>query len=181
MPALQHCRLQNAWVRWIHLQFNVPGTLATEEHLLPAGAAIPRSKDAPLRIGAVGMAEGGNVDEVRIAWVDANLGDVSRLGKPQMAPRAARVIGAIDAVPVRDVATNVRLTHAREQDVGVGVGHRQRANGTGSEVAVRDVLPEATTIVGFPDATRAMAEVEHLWIGRVTRHGGDTAAAMWTD
>ena len=148
---------------------------------LPGAAAVARAEDAALAVGAPGVAEGGDVDEVRVGRVDADAPDVAGVAQADGSPGAAAVGGPVDAVAVRDVAADAGLAHADVDHVGVGRRDGERADGGGLEEAVGDVLPVRAAVGGLPHAARAGAEVEGRGLGRMAGDGDHTAAAVRPD
>src|ERR1039458_6799317 len=63
-------------VGWIEGQVHGAGVLVLEDHVLPRRAAIDRAEDAPLGIGAVGMAEHRREDALRVMRIDDVGGDL---------------------------------------------------------------------------------------------------------
>src|SRR5262249_43695676 len=157
------------------------GALAAGEHVLPRPATVLRAEHAALAVGAEGVPESGNIDELRIPWIDAHARDVSRVAEAQVRPRAAAVSRAIDTVAVGDVAANAALSGADVDHVGIGRGDGDGADGRGPEEAVGDVLPRRPPVGGLPHPARAGAEVEGHGIDGIARHRHHAAAAVRTD
>ncbi len=117
------------------------GPLGDEEDVVPGLAAVQRAVEAALGVRAVGVPEGGDVDAVGIARVNAHLADVARLLQPEVLPGLAGVGAAVDAVAVADVATDRGLAHPDVDDVRVRLGDGDPTDRGALEVAVGDVLP----------------------------------------
>src|SRR5690242_7430180 len=157
------------------------GTLALVEHLLPARAAIARAEDAALGVGPPGVAEGGDVGDIRILGMDDDVANVACVGKAGVAPGSPAIAGLIDAIAVRDVAADGGLAGAGVDDIGIGVGDGEGAEGGGGEVAVGDILPEGAAAGSLPDAAGTTAKVEGALVCGMSGDGNDAATAMRTD
>src|SRR5262249_56146254 len=62
---------EHARVARIHGEIGGAGALAAGEHVLPRPATVLRAEHAALAVGAEGVPEGGNIDELRILEIDA--------------------------------------------------------------------------------------------------------------
>src|SRR5205085_12488492 len=91
--------------------------------------------------------------------MDADARDVSRALQADVPPREPRVGRLPDAVAVREVASDRRLAHPRVDDVRVRLRDRDRTDGSGLEVLVRDRLPVRAAVARLPDASARSAEV----------------------
>src|SRR5260221_4699180 len=168
----------DARVVGIHREIAGARGRAAEEHALPRLAAIARAVDAAGLVGAVGVAKRGNIYHIRILWVGAYLGDIARVLQAEMRPGLAGVGGFVDAVTMRDIATNRGLSHAGVDHIGVRGRDGQRADRGALEEAVRDVLPVDAAVGRLPDATPGGAEVEHLPVVWVAGHRHHASAAV---
>jgi hypothetical protein len=151
------------------------------EHLPPALAAVGGLEHPALHVASMRMAEGGDVDDVRIARVDADLRDRVRLGEPNVRPGLAGVDRLVDAIPLHDVPADAGLAHAGVDDVGVGLRDRQRADGAGAKLAVGDGIPGGPAVEGLPDTPTHRAEVVLEGPRRAAGDGDRTAAAIGAD
>ncbi len=151
------------------------------EHPLPGPTAVAGAEDAALRVASPGVAERRDVDDVGVAGVDDDVGDVAGVGEADVGPGAAAVGRLVDAVAVRDVRADRRLAGAGVDHVRGGLGDGERADRGGAEEAVRDVLPESAAAGRLPDAAGAGAEVEGAALGRVAGDGDDAPAAVRPD
>src|SRR6185436_1766462 len=97
LPLLPHRRVDDVGVRRIDVDILAAGVDVLEQHALEALAAVGRSKDAALFIGAVGMAERGDEDPVRVARIDDQLRNLLRVAQAKVRPRLAGIGGAIHA------------------------------------------------------------------------------------
>ena len=71
-------------------------------------------------------------------------------------PRLAGVGGLVDAVARHDVAADARLAHADEDDVGVRLGDRDRADRRAVDLAVGDRRPRAAAVGRLPQAAAGL-------------------------
>ena len=170
-------------VRPVRVQAEVAGAgrFAAVQHPLPGGAAVGGAEHAALRVAAEGAAQRRHVHRVRVPRMHADAADVARGRQTQVAPRFAAVIATVDAVAVGDVDPDLRFTHAGVHRAVRGRRHGDGAHGSGPEVAVGDVAPEAPRVGGLPDAARAGAEVEHQRVSRIAGDGHHAAAAVRAD
>src|SRR5207244_1731959 len=98
-----------------------------------------------------GVALDGGIDQVGIGGVHANGGDMPAVGKSDPAPALATVVASIDAVAVRGRdAADRRLAGADIDDLGIGRGQSNRADGSGREVAVGYILPALPGVDALP-------------------------------
>ena len=165
----------------VHDEIARPGHLAAEEHLLPGCAAVFRAVDAAFLVRPVRVAERRDIDEIGIARMDADFGDVPRLREAEMRPRLARVGGLVDAIAMRDIATNRDFAHTDIDDVRVALRHRDGTDRGALEVAVGDVLPEDAAIFGLPDTATRRAHIEDLIAHGIARHRDDAATPEGAD
>src|SRR6185503_12811293 len=77
--------------------------LVRAENLFPVRAAVARAEHAALSVGPVGVAEGGDVDEVGVRRIDEDAADLLAVAEPGVDPGAAAVGGLVHAVALRDV------------------------------------------------------------------------------
>ena len=169
-------RVDDARVVRVHRQVDGPGPVAGEQDPLPVPAAVARAVHPALVVGAEQVAEGGDVHEVGVVRVDADLADVAGVLQPGMSPAAAAVRAAVHAVAPGDVEAGRRLPHAGVDDVGVGLGNRQGPDRGGVEVPVGDVLPVGAGVLRLPDPAGAGAEVEDRGLGGMAGHGDHAPA-----
>src|SRR5262249_33497079 len=136
----------------IHLAHGLP-----DQHLLPGLAAVGGAVDAALGVGAEGVAEDSSVGDVGVFRVDDHLPDLPLLF-PDVLPALAAVGGAVAAVAGGGVAADVGLARADVDDVGVGRGHSDGADGSNGLV-VEDGFPGDARVGGLPDAAGGGARV----------------------
>ena len=137
------------------------------EDPLPRLPAVPRAVDPALRVRAEGLAEDGRPGDVRVRRVDDHRADLAGL-LADVPPGLPGVGGLVDAVPLRDVAPDVRLARADVDDVRVGRRHRDRAD-RARRLVVEDGLPPDAAVRGLPHPARGRGRV----VGeRVAGHAG---------
>ena len=115
------------------------------------------------------MPERRREDHVRIARMNDDAADTTRLLQTTVLPGAPRVDRTVDAVTDRDVGADEGLAGARPDHVGVGRCDGERADRRGWRV-VEDRFPGRAGVGALEDASRGPARVVDLG---VTRHAGD--------
>ncbi len=143
----------------VQLQVDEARGVVDGEHLLPAPAAVGRPVDAPLRVGAPEVAEGGHPRRLRVVGMDGDAADLGGLLEPDVLPAPAAVGGAVDAVAPGVRPQRVPLAGADPDDVGVGggdghVGDRPRA------LVVEDRRPGGAGVPGLPEPAGGQARVD---------------------
>ena len=98
---------------------NGAGVLVLVEHLGPTLSAIRRAEHAALRIGAKGVTDGGDHDDVGIGWINNYRADLAAILQADMGPGLAPVSGLVDAVAKGDVAAQSALACADIDNVRV--------------------------------------------------------------
>ena len=174
---LPDARVEDAGVLLVEGQVHSTGFVTHKKDVLPGRSTIHRFIDTPFRVGAESMAQRGDVDDIGVARMNADLADVTGVGQAAVSPRLAAVAGLVDAVTVADVGADGRFAHAHVDHVGVRRRHGDIAHRRTLEVAVGNVDPRRTGVGGLPQSTRHGAEVEGGLVGRMTGHRDHTAAA----
>ena len=95
------------------------GVLADLEDLRPGVAAVGGLVEAAIAAGRPQRAIGRDEHDVRIARIDDDAADVLGGLEPEVPPRAAGIVAAIDAVAVADAALVVGLAGADPDGAGV--------------------------------------------------------------
>ena len=116
------------------------------------------------------MAQGGDIDQIRVLGMDSDLSDVTSLLESQVRPGLSSVGGAVHSVAVGDVGADGGFSRSGVDHVGIGRGDGQGADGRGVEEAVGDVLPIGAAVFRLPDTARHGAEVEDHGVGGMTGH-----------
>ncbi len=174
-------REKHAGIVGVHRQVGGSGVLTLGQHVLPRLAAIGGAKNTTLLAGSEGVTEGRDVDDIRVAWMDPDPGDMPRILEPQMRPGLAGVGRPVHAVAVADVQPDAGLAHPGVDHVRVRGGDLDGAYRGGLEEAVGDVLPVGPGVVGLPDPTGACPEVEDGRIDGVSGDRDDPSAARRPD
>ncbi len=86
---------------------------------LPCLSAVPAHKDAALLVGTEGMTHSSGVDDIRLAGIDDNAGNVLCFIQPPVAPCFSAVRRFINAAAKRDRVPDIRLSCADIDDVMV--------------------------------------------------------------
>ena len=86
--------------------------------------------------------------------------DLPCVVQPHVLPGLASIGGFVHTIPVRDVPTNWRLTHADVHDVGIGLRNADRSDRPGLEVLIGDRLPVNTTVGSLPYAAAGRPKIE---------------------
>ena len=152
--GVQHLR-----VIGVERKIHGAGATVAEQYFLPGLAAIPGAEDAALGVGAVGVAERRNVDQVGIGGVHANARDRLRIGEAHVLPGLAGVDGFVHAVALHDVAAQFGFAHADVDHVGIGFGDRHGADRRALQLTVGDRAPGQAAIGGLPQTAAGGAEV----------------------
>src|SRR5260370_32597055 len=109
------------------------------------------------------MSQSGDERDVRIFGVHDQAADGTGVAKPDKLPGLAGVDGFVYSVSADDVAANASLSRADINDVGIGFGNRERADGRRSvPLLVKEGLPIEAAIRGLPYAACDAAEITGL-------------------
>src|SRR5688572_5092059 len=170
-------------VRIVGVDHDIDGAAARilEQRALPRFAAIGALEHAALFARTVIQTECGDVDDVWIGWMDANLRDRVNVPESDVGPCFSSVCGFINAVARHDVAADTVLAHADEHDVGMRFRHRDRANRRAADLAIGHWRPRVPGVGGFPQAAANRAEIG---LARAAFHAGHrnrSAAAIRAD
>ncbi len=170
--------MRGAWGS--RLMFDRAHVGAVVEDLLPSGAAVERAVEAAVGVGGVGVAQGGDVDAVGVGGIHHDAADAVGGGEADAAPGLAGVGGLVHAVAVGIFRADVGLAGADVDDVGVGGGNGDGADGL-HRLGVEDRVPGAAGVVGLPHPAAHRAEVEGVGLAGHARHRDGTAAAHGAD
>ncbi len=105
------------------------------------------------------MSEGGDVDDVGVRGMDADAGHRLGIAKSHVTPGLAAVGRFVDAVPLGDAAAKLCLAASYIDDIGVGLGHRDGADGGARDLAVGHGKPGVSSIGRFPQPSPGGAKV----------------------
>src|SRR5688572_25050058 len=110
----------------------------------------------------------------------ADARDVPRVGEADVLPGLSGIERLPHAVAMGDVAAHGLLTGADVNDVGIGLGDGDRADGPAEE-PVGDRLPALAAVSGLPDPAAGRAEVVDAGLRRDPLDGRGTAAPIRPD
>src|SRR5579872_6030739 len=105
------------------------------------------------------VSERRDVDDVGIVGIDANLGDVLRLGEADLRPGLPGVRRLVRAVTLDDVAANVRFACADVDDVRARRSDGDGADRGARDEAVGDGAPRIAAVGRLPQAAAGRAHV----------------------
>src|SRR5262249_35931053 len=142
------------------------------EPFLPGAGAVNGLVEAAVAAGRPQRALGGDVDDVGVARVDDDLGDVLGLLEADVLPALATVVGAVQPVAVADAALAVVLAGADPDDLGAFRVEGEGADGVGALV-VEDGGPGGAGVDGLPDAAGGGGGEVAAAVGGVDGEGGD--------
>src|SRR5262249_6007890 len=150
----------------VHNDVGHAGVLADRQHRLPGLTAVgglvqpavaARRPQGPLR---------RDVDDVGVARVHEDLGDVLRLHQPDALPGGAGVGALVDAVPVADAALRLVLAGAEPDDVGIVGVDGDAAERVGAAV-VEDGAHGQAAVGRLPQAAGGGGDVPDAPVARV--------------
>src|ERR1035438_2719227 len=162
-------------------QIHRAGFHTTRINLFPRFATVGGAEDTALFVRSPEMAESSDVDDVGIPGMHADRADVKSILQADVLPGFARVTGFINAVAMRGITADIRLTHADIDDVRIRFRDSDGAHRSGFELSVRYWQPARAAVRSFPDAATGCAEVIHIRFGSDAGHRVHAPAAKWTD
>ena len=127
------------------------------------------------------MAQCGHENDIRVTRIHDDRADLLGLFEADVFPGAAGVSGFINAIAGGRVAADASLAHAGVDDIGIGFGDGERADGTGCDLTIGDREPVESTVSGFPDAASGGAEIVGLRQGRNAGDGDGAASTEGSD
>ncbi len=147
--------------RRVGAQVHCTGAVVDEQYFLPARSCVGGPEDSTLGMRPEYVSLGGDEHHVRVARIDPDAPDVSRLGQPSGFPGGAAVEGAVDPVAGGAVPAGGDLAGAHPEGLRLGRSRRQRADRSGGLV-LEQRAPGAAGVGGFPHAAVGGAEKESL-------------------
>ena len=99
------------------------------QNLVPGLTAVASTKDAALGVRAVSVPESGDKCDIRILGINDDRADVLGVPQANVLPGFAAIDRLVYAVAIRHIAANAGLTRTHVNDVVVGIGYRDRADG----------------------------------------------------
>src|SRR5712664_4946155 len=128
------------------------------------------------------MSQSGDERDVRVFRVHDQTADRARVAKPGKLPGLAGVDGFVYSVSADDVAADARFPGANINNVGIGFGNRERADGRRSVLLfVKERLPVEAAIGGLPDAACNAAKIISVVLADDAGNGENASTAKWPD
>ena len=121
--------VDNVRVGGIDRYVGAAGALILRDDSLPRPAAIGRTINPSLIIGPIRMPEHGCENTVGIAGIYGKRGNLLRIIKAEMGPGLAGIDGFVNAVANGEIGANQPFAAADVDDIRVGRGNCDRANG----------------------------------------------------
>ena len=126
------------------------------------------------------MAEDGDEELVGVARIDGDLRDLLAVAQAEVGPGFAGVGGFVEAIAGGEIGALEAFAAAGVDDVGIGGGDGERADGSGGLV-VEDGVPGTAVVGGLPDAAIADADVEDVGLGGDALGGFGASGAQGSD
>src|SRR5712664_4832056 len=145
--ALPHGGEQNVGIAGIENDVNAAGAVVEIENFFPVLAAVAGTEDAAFGVRAVGMAESGDEYDVWIRGMNDEFADVPGVLQSDIGPNLAGVIRTIDAVAEGDISADASFAGSRVNDVGIGIGDCDAANGRGG-LLLEERVPRDAAVRG---------------------------------
>src|SRR5205807_1010423 len=150
------------------------------QHPLPAPAAVAGAEDASFVVGSEHVPERGHECDIRVAGMDDDRANVTRIAQPDMLPGLAGVERFVDAITVGDVATRTGLAGAHIDDIVIGVGDCDGANRC-DLLLVEQRLPGNPGVGALPYTAGHRAEIPRRRVARDSAHRDDSPAPERSD
>ena len=166
-----HRSKNDLWISGRHGQRRSAGRIVDVEHLLPVFAAVDRFVDAAIGRRFERVADGGDIDDIRIVHIDGNLRDGRGRIQANVRPRRAAVVRAPHAVAVRDVVAHVRLAGSEINNLCVRRCHRDRTDRRNA-LLIEDGRPLHAAVRRTPQSAQT-ARKERCGVARNAGHGID--------
>ena len=123
------------------------------------------------------MAKCRDQNHVRITRVDNNTRYVLGVLEPNIRPSSSPIRRLINAVPIRNVASNAGLACTHINHIVIGISYADGTHGRNG-LFIKQWLPARTAVRSAPNASSNTAKVERIWIARDTRNGQDAATTI---
>ncbi len=153
--------IENVRVLRMHFDVNDADAVGRKELFRPRFASIRGLENPSLFVFAKGMAQGGDVGDVRVLRMNLDGPDLTTLLEAHQLPALSPVCRLEDPTPGNDVAPDAVRAGAGVDDTGIGRRHLNgphRAGGEGR--SVRDVLPRVAVVGRLPDPPTDAPHVE---------------------
>ena len=178
--ALPHGGEKNVRIVGIKNDVNAAGAIVEIENFFPVLSAVARAENAAFGVRAIGMTESGDEYNVWIRGMDDEFADVPGVLQADIGPGLPGVIRTIDAVAEGNVSADAGFAGSHVNDIGIGIGDRDAADGRGG-LFFEKGIPGDATVRGLPDAAGDCAKVIGIGLARDTGDGQCAAAAKRTD
>ncbi len=119
------------------------------------------------------MAKHGDEDALGVLGIDDDGGNLLAVAQAGVLPSPAAVGGFVDSISGREIGALEPFAAADVDDVGVGRGHSDAADGA-SGLVVEDRLPGAAGVGGLPNTAVVDADVKQV---RPAGHAGRAVGA----
>ena len=96
--CLPECGVNDARIVLVDADVDSAGFVADMQDIFPACAAVRRTIDAAFSVAAKGMAQGGDINQIGIVRMRANLGDLAGVFEADVLPAAPGVSRFVDPV-----------------------------------------------------------------------------------
>ncbi len=171
LPAdFPHRGIEHPRITRVHRDIHRACSVTALQHLFPGGAAVGGAVDAAHFVGPPQVPERRHVDDIGILRMHPHRPDVVAFLQSDIAPCTPGIHRLVDPVAVRRVAAHTGFAHAGVDDVGVGIGHRQRAHRAGLKLPVGDGNPGQPAIGRLKYAAAHRAEVVRVGLRGYAGH-----------
>ena len=113
--------------------------------------------------------------------MDTDPPDLAGIGKAQVGPGFTGVLRPIDPVAVGKVAADAGFAHPDVNNIGIRRRHGDGTDGTGTEIAVGNVVPRLTGVFSLPHTSTGSALVVDQRLTGDTGDGRDPPAPKGPD
>src|SRR3982750_4680942 len=127
--AVPHGRVHDVRVARLELEVDRAGAVGEKEDSLPGRTTVARPVAAPSRPDGKRIPDDGRVYEVGVGRMNDDGADLARVAQPNDSPAPSCVRGFVDPLANGDVTANGLRARADVDDVGIGVGDVERADG----------------------------------------------------
>src|SRR5690606_38815440 len=140
-------------------QVGSPSLVTLIKDLFPRLSAVGGLEDPALLVGAERMAQYGCIDDVGIGGMYPHPRDRLRFLEAGVGPGLSCINGLIYPVALHDVSAELRFPHSDIDDVGIAVGHVDRAHRGGVDLPVGDGIPAEAAVGGLPESAPGGAKI----------------------
>ena len=126
------------------------------------------------------MPERRGKNTIRIARINRERGDALRIAQPKMRPRFSGICGLVNSVAHGKIRPRQTFTASHVNNVWVGKRHGYRPDRL-RRLAVKDGIPRAPVVVGFPHSAVHRAHVKNVGLAGHAAGGARASAARGTN